>query len=231
MGELILGQSDNLSKSLQNPNLSVVDDWCTANATVETLKIIRNDESFDFFGKKTLTHAKRLDINKPTLCRQRSQPRAMQNYFGYGKGKEAVHTGPKDIHRKYYFEAFQTVINCITDRFDQENLKMDALLEQVLPKAVKHGEHEKELKEVVQFNKEDFCESLLRLQFLTFSINFQSTAKKDANITLSVVFTYLQKLSSGMKSLLSQVIRLARLVLVATEQKLPVSDHSAQFYG
>ena len=183
------------------------------------LKVLEMDESLDLFWEKALTHAKRLDVNDPTLPRQRSQPRAMQNYFGYGKGKEAVHTGPKDIHRKYYFEAFHTVINCITDRFDQENLKMDALLEQVLPKAVKHDEHEKELKEVVQFNKEDFCESLLRLQFLTFSINFQSTAKKDANITLSVVFTYLQKLSSGLRSLLSQVIRLAILVLVATATK------------
>ena len=39
-GELILGHSDNLSRSLQNSNLSAVDGRCTANATVETLKSI-----------------------------------------------------------------------------------------------------------------------------------------------------------------------------------------------
>ena len=49
MGELILGHSDNLSKSLQNANLCAVDGWCIANATVETLKSIINDESFDLF--------------------------------------------------------------------------------------------------------------------------------------------------------------------------------------
>ena len=215
MGELVLGHSDNLSKSLQNSNLSAVDGRCTANATVETLKGIRNGKSFDLFWEKVLTHAKRLDVNEPTLPRQRSQPRSMQNYFGYGKGKEAVHTCPKDLYRKHYFEAFDTVINCIENRFDQEDFKMYALLEQVLLKAAKHDEYEEELKEVILFYKEDFDESLLRSQLLTFSINFQSTTEKDANIILSAICTYLQKLSPGMKSLLSQVIRLAKLVLVA----------------
>ena len=92
---------------------------------------------------------------------------------------------------------------------------MYALLEQVLLKAAKHGEYEEELKEVILFYKEDFDESLLRSQLLIFSINFQSTTEKDASIILSAICTYLQKLSSGMKSLLPQVIRLAKLVLVA----------------
>ena len=64
---------------------------------------------------------------------------------------------------------------------------MDALLEQVLLKATKHDEYEGELKEVIQFYKEDFYESLVRLQLLTFSINFQSATKKDANITLPTI--------------------------------------------
>ena len=55
--KLMLGQSDNLSKPLQNPKLSVIDGRCTANATVETLKSIRNDERFDLFWKNPLTHA------------------------------------------------------------------------------------------------------------------------------------------------------------------------------
>ena len=91
LGELILGHSDNLSKSLQNTNLCAVDGWCIANATVETLKSIINDESFDLFWEKVLEHAKRLNVNKLTLPRQRSQPRTMQDYFWYGKGKEVVH--------------------------------------------------------------------------------------------------------------------------------------------
>ena len=56
----------------------------------------------------------------------------------------------------------------------------------------------------------------MRLKLPIFLINFQSIIKKDDNITLSAVFTYLQKLPSGMKSLLSQVIFLPKLLLVAT---------------
>ena len=49
LGELILRHSDNSRKFLQNYNLSAVNGWCTASATVETLKCVRHDESFDFF--------------------------------------------------------------------------------------------------------------------------------------------------------------------------------------
>ena len=65
--------------------------------------------SFDLFWEKMLTHAKRLNVNEPTLPRQRSQPRSMQDYFEYGKGKKAVHTCSKNLYRKHYFEVFDTV--------------------------------------------------------------------------------------------------------------------------
>ena len=69
LGELILGHSDNLSKFLQNSNLPGIDGRFTANSTVETLKSIKNDENFDLFWEKVLPHAKRLDVNEPTLPR------------------------------------------------------------------------------------------------------------------------------------------------------------------
>ena len=81
LGKLTLGHNNNLSKSLQNLNISAIDGWCTVNATAETLESIRNDENFDLFWEKVLTHAKILDVNEPTLPRHRSQPRSMQDYF------------------------------------------------------------------------------------------------------------------------------------------------------
>ena len=115
-----------------------------------------------------------------------------------------------------YFEAIDRVINCIDDRFDQEDFKMYALWNRVLLKVAKHSEYEEQLKKVIQFYKEDFDKSLLRSQLLTFSSNFQSNTEKNSNITLSAVCTYLQKLSPGMRLLLSQIICLTSLVLVAT---------------
>lgn len=48
---------------------------------------------------------------------------------------------------------------------------MSALLEEVVLKAAKHDEYEEELKKVIQIYKEDFDESGLRSQLLTFSTN------------------------------------------------------------
>ena len=90
-----------------------------------------------------MTLAKRLDVNKPILPRQRSSPRSMQDYFRFKKARDAVHTCPKDLYHKHYFEAFDTVISCIDDRFDQEDFKMYTLLEQVLLKAAIHNDTKK----------------------------------------------------------------------------------------
>ena len=88
LGELILGHSDNLSKFLQNPNLSCVDGWFTANATVETLKSIINDESFALFWEKVLPYAKRLDVNEPTLPRYMSNLELCRTILYIGRTKK-----------------------------------------------------------------------------------------------------------------------------------------------
>ena len=136
-----------------------------------------------------------------------------------GRAKKRCTHAPQNLYHKHYFEASDTAINSIEDRFDREDFKMDSLLEQVLLKAAKHDEYEEGLKEVVRFYKENFYESLVRLQLLTFPINFQSATKKDANITLSAVCAYLQKFSYGIKLFFSQAIPLAKLVVVTTATK------------
>ena len=100
-----------------------------------------------------------------------------------GRAKTRSTHAPKISTTNLIFEAFDTIINCIDDRFDQENLKMYVLLEQVLLKAAKRDKYKEELKEVIQFYKEHFDESLVRSHLLNFSINFQSTTEKDVNIT------------------------------------------------
>ena len=132
LGELILGHSDNLSKTLQNPDLSAVDGHRTATATVNNLRNIRSEGGFNMFWDKILIHANRLDVDKPKLPRRKAPPKSLESYSGYGKGSEAVHDSPKDLYRKHYFEALDAVINCIDDRFEQEDFKIYAQMEQVL---------------------------------------------------------------------------------------------------
>ena len=224
LGELILGHSDNLSRSLQNPDLSAVDGRAIALSTVKTLKTLRHDGKFDLFWEKVTTHQKRLQAGEPKLPRNRRQPKTMTDYFGYGNGAETMYTCPKDYYRKQYYEAVDAAINCIEDRFDQEDFQMYGLLEQVLLRAAKGESYEDELTKVIEFYHDDLDEFVLKSQLQTFSANYES----DGIVSFASIRKYLQSLSPAMKSLLSQVFRLAKLVLVLLRRMPQVSAHLAQ---
>ena len=56
LGELILSHSDNLSKTLQTPNLSAVQGQDCARMTVKVLEMLRSQENFDLFWDLSLIH-------------------------------------------------------------------------------------------------------------------------------------------------------------------------------
>uniref|UniRef100_A0A1X7VR46 Uncharacterized protein n=1 Tax=Amphimedon queenslandica TaxID=400682 RepID=A0A1X7VR46_AMPQE len=62
LGQLILSQCDNLSRTLQNSTISAARQAVTA-LTVKTLSSIRSDESFDLFWTKTMKAAEALNIS------------------------------------------------------------------------------------------------------------------------------------------------------------------------
>ena len=111
LGEVILRHSDNLSRSLQDPNLSAVEGRSIALATVRTLKSIRAEEDFDLFWEKVIKHGERLEADKPALPRKRRQPKTMTDYFGYGTGDcvflperllpETIFRGVRQRHKLY----------------------------------------------------------------------------------------------------------------------------------
>ena len=76
LGQLILKHADNLSTTLQHQNISASEGQQIA---VETLKLIRNDESYDNFWKTTTEKAKALDIGEPSLPRRRKVPARYQD--------------------------------------------------------------------------------------------------------------------------------------------------------
>ena len=84
LGELVLGHSDNLSRTLQDPKLSPVQAQECANKTVETMISIRNDEKYDLFWDLVNKKASNLGANSPTIPRKKRAPARLNEYFGYG---------------------------------------------------------------------------------------------------------------------------------------------------
>ena len=189
LGKLILGHSDSLSRSLQNPELSAADGRTTAEATIKTLISLRNETRFDLFWENVLKQASRLGADEPKLPRKRKQPKDLQEYFGYGAATETEYYSVKDLYRKYYFEALDTVINCIKDRFDQPDFLTYSLLEQLLLKAAKSKSYNQELVGVLQVFQGDFDETKLTSQLQMFSVNFS----KEEPITFSSIIQYLRQ--------------------------------------
>ena len=91
LGIRILKRTDNLSKTLQSPEL-------TADLTCQTLEKIRNDECFDMFWDTVILLQNKFKINDPILPRKRKAPR------WYESGSEDhFHEPPKNLFIKSSF--------------------------------------------------------------------------------------------------------------------------------
>ena len=110
---------DNLSATLQKSNLSAVAGQNLAKQTVETLKRIRNDDSFNLFHDAVLEKKKSLpDVGEPLLKRKIQAP---ERYF-FGQATAEHPPTPRDHYRKIFFEAINLSVGHIKDRFEQPNI-------------------------------------------------------------------------------------------------------------
>ena len=204
LAHLVLSHTDNLSKTLQSTEMSAIEGQEVASYTVQTLKKLRNDEQFELFYKKVSAFAAKHDVNDPKLPRKCNAP--IRYFFGKAPG-EHPETAEDDYRRKY-FEALDLAINCIEDRFEQNDYKMYACCEQVLLKACCGDDFSNELNEVLNFYKDDFNEGLMKVQ-----LNTLPAIVKDVT-TFKELRKCVKALSRASKSLISQVIKLIKLVLV-----------------
>ena len=108
LAELILRQTDNLSKVLQSPDISAAEGQNAASVVVETLKILRSEASFDEFWENICGEAEKAGVNEPQLPRKKRCPRR----FDEGSSGD-FHDSPKSHYRQIYFEAFDLIVNDI----------------------------------------------------------------------------------------------------------------------
>ena len=99
LGESLLAHTDNLSAALQKKDLSTVAGQGLANQTMETLKRIRGENSYNLFYDTVLEKKKSLpEVSEPALKRKTQGP---TRYF-FRKGTSRASTDikgslPKDL--------------------------------------------------------------------------------------------------------------------------------------
>ena len=133
LGELVLRHSDNLSKSLQETEMSTAEGAHAAGMTTKTLESLRNDESFDSFWAHVNAAFQEVDVERlPSLPRIRKAPRRLDD----GNAPAEFPSDCKAHYRQSYYEVLDNVITSIKYRFDQRDFKIYKNLEELIFKAV-----------------------------------------------------------------------------------------------
>ena len=150
-GTQILRQTDNLSRTLQNPSLAAVAGQEIIKNVVELLEEKRNDATFDHFWDNLIELHQHYEVDEPSLPRKRKLPAR------YATGQEPYqHESPKSMYQKHYFEAYDNTIRNIKNRFDQPDFRVYTALQSVLLKAASKESFESDFDLIQSLYFEDF---------------------------------------------------------------------------
>ena len=121
---------------------------------IKTLSKDRNEESFNMFWEMLLIKNKSLSGKEPELCRKRKVPAKLDF------NSASIHYFPSNVREHYrhvYFAAFDSTVESIKERFNQEDFKRYASLQELFLRAVRGERWNEEMEEVVAVYREDFC--------------------------------------------------------------------------
>ena len=159
--------SDNLSASLQSPDLSAADGQAISRRTLSVLETLRDEDSYIMFWERCLKEATRSGVNDPKLPRTKKAPKKIEECIG-GRSAPEYHNDEVSYYRQIYFDALDYTINSIKDRFEQPDYQIYVNLENLLLKAVYEEDFEHEFIQVVTFYKGDFNANRLWLHLQIF---------------------------------------------------------------
>ena len=114
---VLLKQTDNLSRALQDSSTSAAQGNRLAQDVMNTLSKDRSDTSFDLFWARILQRktTEVQDIEDPKLPRTHKAP--VRQEIGEQKTHYFPQT-PKDHYKQIYFAAIDNTTQCISSRFD-----------------------------------------------------------------------------------------------------------------
>ena len=170
---------------------------------------IRNDEKYDLFSDLVIKKVSNLGAYSPTITRKKRDQARLNEYFGSGPAEPSSSSSSKDIFRNHYYEALDLATNSIKQRFNQKDYTKYANSQEPLLKAAKKVNFDGEFNSVIEFYKNDFDSMVLKTQLVTLGSMIPNDIR-----TFDEIARYLKASNSGVKSLISVVIKLTKLVLV-----------------
>ena len=209
LSELILRHTDKLSQSLQDPDMTTVEGHENAMLTVRTLESLRTEDNFDLFWEAADMKRQRLNVDEPKLGRKRRAPAR----FEEGSAPAEFPSSAKDEFRRIYFEGLDLAVESIRSRFEQKGFKTLSNVEQLLFKACKGEQLDKELYAVCLFFGDDFVRGDLLSELNVFRELYKCKEGK-ATPTVSAIRCCLLAITERQRQMVSSLCRLFQLLLI-----------------
>lgn len=211
LGHELLRHSDILSKSLQQKTISAAEGQDLAKLTVDTLCKLREEPAFDEFWSNLGDRCNNLDVSEPTLPRRRKMPKRFED----GNAPHEYHQTPKDMYRQQYYEALDSTITCIRDRFDQPGFQtyrhlQDLLLKSIVDKRTSADD----LDYVISFYKGDLDRTTLVTQLDSLRTLVESRYADLNSVTVQTIINLFQDMKSTTLTMFSDIVTIVKLILV-----------------
>lgn len=204
--ECLLQHVNSLCATLKNKNLSAAEGQSVAAVTVTTLSSLQTAQAFEHFWATVIKKAEENEIDSLKIL----SLRRATSQFEDGQGTSKYQEMTKDMYKNIYHETLNLIISCIKDQFDQQDYKMYVNCEQLLLKAACGRDFTDEFHSVTNFFGSDFIPQELQTHLNTLTQNMSC----EGSVLVSDVLMYLQSLSLSQQKQVSQVVKLAKLILV-----------------
>ena len=221
LAERILQHTDNLSKTLQNPQLIAIEGQRIAQLTRSTLLLMRTDENYELFWARILKLQEEFVVDEPTMPRKRRIPARYED----GAAPSEFPSCPKAHYRQIYYQTLDLITSFILQRFDQPGYRTYCVLQDLILNAAKGASFEEELQTVTSFYNNDFNEASLKVQLELFATGFSQT-ERCSHPTFCEVLKYAKSLSPAIQSGMSEVMKVIKLLLIMPATNA-VSERSA----
>ena len=167
----------------------------------------RSNESFQLFWERVQLSKVDLDINDAQLSRKMKVP-SSESYHYY--------ENPEDKYKQVYYEAFDRIIACIREVFEQKDYQVYAKMQEFLLFAI----HKQECSEDAvncahSFYGDDFCKTRLKDQLLLLPTMATDHGYNLPNMTIADFIRFIQSLCAAERQFLSKVATLTKLTLLA----------------
>ena len=115
--------------------------------TLQTINSLRSESEFELLWQKTVQQAEVLEITQPSLSHKRKRPAKLLN-----ENEASLYDEVSDVkifYRCIYFDAIDTVTNCIKIRFSQLRYRAIRNIEQLILNVINGLEYQNQLEDVL----------------------------------------------------------------------------------